>query len=171
MFYDSYVEEHIAEEHIETLRDFHGKAIALDINDRCAPLPLLFLVHEYMARGRNFYQPTADLEVDDGWQKWLVKDGLVNEKSDGTFTFNRDPPRRSARLQTSSILARPIAGPSDPQAVIKPPTADLVEELLAFQRTMPSWKAWQRETMSWEGTAEENAKKYVENIGVEESAE
>jgi hypothetical protein len=54
-----------------------------------------------------------------------------------------------------------------------PPTAELVEELMAYQHTMPSWKAWQREIMGWEGTAEENAKKYVENIGVDsvESAE
>jgi hypothetical protein len=54
-----------------------------------------------------------------------------------------------------------------------PPTAELVEELMAYQHTMPSWKAWQREIMCWEGTAEENAKKYVENIGVDsvESAE
>ena len=48
-----------------------------------------------------------------------------------------------------------------------PPTADLIEELKTFQQTTRSWKAWEREAMSWEGTAEENTQKYVENIGVQ----
>jgi hypothetical protein len=48
-----------------------------------------------------------------------------------------------------------------------PPTADLVEELLAYQRTMPSCKGRQQESVGWEGTAEEDIKKYVENVGVE----
>ena len=48
-----------------------------------------------------------------------------------------------------------------------PPTPALIEDLLAYQCTTPSWKAWQRETMGWEGTAEDNMKKYVENIGIE----
>ncbi len=157
------------------MQPFHGKAIALDVDHQRAPLPLLFLVHEYKVRGKNPFQPTGDLrlEVTDGWQEWLVQDGVVNEKDDGTFTFNRDAPTSGPapgpymRLQTSSTTA----GPSGSQTSIMPPAADLVEELLAFQRTMPSWKGWQKEGMGWERTAEENTKKYVENIGVEESAE
>jgi hypothetical protein len=43
------------------LEQFHGKAVALDIKDNRAPLPLLFLVHEYMVRGRNFYQQNPNL--------------------------------------------------------------------------------------------------------------
>jgi len=48
-----------------------------------------------------------------------------------------------------------------------PPTADLIEKLKVFQHTLPSWKAWEKETRSWEGTAEENTQKYIENIGVQ----
>jgi hypothetical protein len=48
-----------------------------------------------------------------------------------------------------------------------PPTADLVDELMAVQRTIPSWKASQRDAIGWEGTAEENMKTYVDNFGVE----
>ena len=113
-----------------------------------------------------------DLEVTNGWQDWLVDKGVVSENPDGAFTFKRDAPTsrapaapttQSSCLQASSTTA----GPSGSRTVIMPPTADLVEELMAYQRTMPSWKAWEKETMGWEGTAEENKKKYVENIGVD----
>ena len=53
------------------MKEFHGKAIGLDIEDIRAPLPLLFLAHEYMARGKNFHQPTLDVEVTSGWQEWM----------------------------------------------------------------------------------------------------
>jgi hypothetical protein len=49
---------------------FHGKAIALDINHQRAPLPLLFLVHEYMARGQKFL-PTGDARH--GGNRWLAE--------------------------------------------------------------------------------------------------
>ena len=67
MLYDSY-----GSASAKSLRPFHGKAIALDVYHERAPDPLLFLVHEYMVRGRNFYQPTPDVEVNDEWQEWLI---------------------------------------------------------------------------------------------------
>jgi len=75
------------------------------------------------------------------------------------------PPGQPMDVQTS-----PTAAPSDSQFVIMPPTPDLVEELLASQHSMPSWKAAQIESMGWEGTAEENVERYLENVGVEETA-
>jgi hypothetical protein len=33
-----------------------------------------------------------DMEATDGWQKWMIDRGVVNESDDGTFTFNRDAP-------------------------------------------------------------------------------
>jgi hypothetical protein len=70
---------------------FHGKAIALDVKDKHAPLPILFLVHEYMVRGRNFYQPTP-VEIGNSWQDWIVNDGVVNEGDGQSFSFKRDAP-------------------------------------------------------------------------------
>ena len=148
VLYDSY-------NHVESMQPYHGKVIALDSSHSRAPLPLLFLVHEYMVRGRNFYQSTSNIQVTDA----------------PTFdpsAYLQPATKTSARLQTSTVTA----GPSGSQTIIMPPTASLVEELLTYQHTMPSWKAWQKETMGWEGTTEENLKKYVENIGVDpESAE
>lgn len=149
--YDSY-------EICPLLQPYHGKVIALDSDHPRAPLPLLFLVHEYMVRGRNFYQSTPNIQV---------TDAPTFDRS----AYLQPAPKMSARLvQTSTATAGPSGSSS--QAIIMPPTASLVEELMAYQHTMPSWKAWQKETMSWEGTTEDNITKYVENIGVDsESAE
>jgi hypothetical protein len=68
----------------------HGKAIALDVKDKHAPLPILFLVHEYMVRGRNFYQPTP-VEIGNSWQDWIVNDGVVNDDGQ-SFSFKCDAP-------------------------------------------------------------------------------
>ena len=44
---------------------------------------------------------------------------------------------------------------------------NLIEELLAVTRVLPSWKACQVEGTSWAGTAQENIERYVSEIGVE----
>jgi hypothetical protein len=65
----------------KSLAQFHGKAVALDVKYMWAPLPLLFLVHEYRVCGKNFYQPTPHVDVTSDWQEWMVIDGVVvNEK-------------------------------------------------------------------------------------------
>ncbi|TRM66524.1 hypothetical protein BD626DRAFT_482927 [Schizophyllum amplum] len=43
---------------MESLRPFHGKAIALDIEDRLAPFPALFVINE---------QRLAVIDPDDAW--------------------------------------------------------------------------------------------------------
>jgi hypothetical protein len=136
-----------------------------------------FFVHEYMVCGRNFYQPTPDVEVvTSGWQEWMLNEGVANEEDNGSFTFNHEasilgpPAGQSLNAQMSPTTHWQVASTSGSQTVIMPPTADLVEELMAYQHTMPSWKvwaAWQREAMDSEGTVEENTQKYVENISVE----
>lgn len=122
-----------------------------------------------MARGRNFYQPTPDVEVASGWQDWMVNDGVVSEGDNGSFTFKRSAPTTGPPASQSTNLpaSRTAAPPSGSRARIVPPTADLVAQLMAAQRTLPSWKAAQMESMSWDGTTEENIKKYAENVGVE----
>ena len=106
----------------------------------------------------------------------MVNEGVVNVRDDGMFTFNRESPTSSLpdsqSLKVQTLPTTQVTLTSGSQNVIMPPTANLVQELLASQRTMPSWKACEREAMGWKGTVEENTKKYVENIGVDsESAE
>jgi len=85
------------------LAPFHGKAVALNIEDAHAPDPLLLLVHEYRVRGRNFLQPTADVEVTSAWQEWMVKGGIVNDGEGGTFTFNREAPSQPSTVYCFTI--------------------------------------------------------------------
>jgi len=45
---------------------------------------------------------------------------------------------------------------------------DVIADILAATRAMPSWKACQMEGTGWTGTAEENIQKYVSSIGVQD---
>lgn len=113
-----------------------------------------------------------NIGVTNDWQEWLIKDSIVNEKGDGSFHFNRKAPTSGPSVsQSLNVQMSPTAQDASTSrtrtVVIQPPTPGVIEELLAFQRTMPSWKAWERESMDWEGTAEENTKKYVENFAME----
>ena len=47
--------------------------------------------------------------------------------------------------------------------------ADVVSDILAATYAIPSWKACQMEGTRWTGTGEENIKKYVSSIGVQDS--
>jgi hypothetical protein len=47
--------------------------------------------------------------------------------------------------------------------------AGVIADILAVTHAMPSWKACQMENTSWNGTADENIRKYVSSIGVETS--
>jgi hypothetical protein len=86
-------------------------------------------------------------------------------------TTARLSPQVLDELQDAILMSSPlpldlsrrhaIAGPSCSRTVIVPPMTDLVEELMTYQRTMPSWKAWERETVGWKGMAEENIKMYI----------
>ncbi|KAF8338519.1 hypothetical protein F5887DRAFT_982643 [Amanita rubescens] len=46
--------------------------------------------------------------------------------------------------------------------------ADVIADILAATRAMPSWKACQVEGTDWTGTAEENIQKYISSIGVQD---
>jgi hypothetical protein len=93
----------------------------------------------------------------------MISDGVVNENDDGSFSFNREAPASGSpagqSLNVEKSPATQVASTSGSRVIIMPPTADLVDELMAVQRTIPSWKASQRDAIGWEGTAEENMKK------------
>jgi len=106
-----------------------------------------------------------------------VDEGVVNEGEGRSFTFKREAPTASFRPPPGQPMSMNVGTsptvppPSGSEFVIMPPAADLVEQLLEFQHSMPSWKAAQIESMAWEGTTEENIKRYAENVGVEETPE
>ena len=43
--------------------------------------------------------------------------------------------------------------------------SDVIAEILATTCSLPTWKACELENASWDDTAEENTKKYLDNSG------
>jgi hypothetical protein len=59
------------------------------------------------------------------------------------------------------------AGNTSPGQCVLALNDNVIADILAATRAMPSWKACQMEGTSWTGTAEENIQKYVSDIGVQ----
>lgn len=153
-----------------TLREFRGKAIALDIKDHYAPFPSLFIIHEMRVRGFHpFAPPIPSMPNNPVWQDWILSDGVFDNVSG---SFKRNAPLRnlnstiSAQPQPLSPLATTNAGGASSGGRTLALNADVIADILAATRAMPSWKACQVEGTSWTGTAEENIQKYVSTIGV-----
>jgi hypothetical protein len=153
-----------------TLRKFHGKAIALDIKDRYAPFPSLFIIHEMRVRGFHpFAPPIPSVPSDPAWQDWILSDSIFDNVSG---SFKRNAPSRN-RNSTDTVQPQPLFPPATTNAgsasssgrtiALNP---DVIADILAATRAMPSWKACQVEGTDWTGTAEENTRKYVSTIGV-----
>ncbi|KAH8994922.1 hypothetical protein EDB92DRAFT_1934172 [Lactarius akahatsu] len=141
----------------DELQRYHGKAIGLDNQDRHAPFPSLFVIHEIRVRGFHPFQPISS-EVPDGnpFQDWIVADGVFDDIS------------RSQRQHLSQFPH--VATNSGPGVHTLELNANIINEILAATHAMPSWKACVVEGTSWDGTANENIEKYISSIGVDKSA-
>jgi hypothetical protein len=153
----------------DCLQPWHGKAIALDIRDRHAPFPSLFIIHEMRVRGFHPFEPTSPaISHDLSWQDWISSDGVFDETS-GSFKRARPPGHGNDDNGSSAQSQLPMtsAGGGSPVGLTLELNSDVIAEILSVTRSMPSWKACQVEGTSWTGTAEENIEKYVSSIGVE----
>jgi hypothetical protein len=77
------------------LKAFHGKAIAIDIDDQYAPFPSIFIIHEMRVRGHHPFQPIhPDLPNIITWQDWITSgdDLLLDTPNPTNEIFRRDPP-------------------------------------------------------------------------------
>ena len=108
------------------------------------------------------------------WQDWILSDGVFSNISD---SFNRDKPPRnrysntsaSAQAQQQFQPATMNAGDASSGRRVVAMNADAISDILAATYAIPSWKACQMEGTRWTGTGEENIKKYVSSIGVQDS--
>jgi hypothetical protein len=160
-----------------SLQQFHGKAIALDIRDRHAPFASLFIIHEMRVRGFHPFEPTGPAMPNGPWQDWILSDGVFD---DASGSFKRDSPpdngdngnnsfSAQSQLQFQPTTMSTGDATSDGRKVTL--NADVIADILAATRAMPSWKACEVEGTSWTGTAEENIQKYVSSIGVADTQE
>ncbi|CAA7260764.1 unnamed protein product [Cyclocybe aegerita] len=152
---------------------FHGKAVALDLKDRYAPFPALFIIHEMRVRGFHPFKPTAPTMPDIiSWQDWILSGGVLNSVSD---SFRRDlPPGDDVDdvqplPQLQSTMSAGNTGSESSGGHTLALNEDVIAQILEATWASPSWKACQMEGTSWDGTAEENMQKYVSSIGVEDS--
>jgi hypothetical protein len=72
------------------LQQFHGKAIAQDIDDRYVTFPSLFITHEMRVCAFHPFAPVSpDVLHDKPWQDWISLDGMYD---DASGSFIRDSP-------------------------------------------------------------------------------
>jgi len=143
------------------LQHFHGKAVALRVESRYAPFPSLFIVHEMRVRGFHPFQPISVVVPDViAWQDWMLADNVFNEGG------NNLPLQPQSQPTTASTGGAAPTGQQAGGNTLAPLDADVIAEILAATRAMPSWKACQIEGTNWSGTAEENIQTYISTIGV-----
>ena len=147
------------------MKKHHGKAIALDKRDRYVSFASLFIIHEWRVRGCNPFQPLAPtIPAKILWQDWI--------KFDKKSGFQRDTPPASPRRkdvyrltpQRQSLPAS-TSGAGASTQILPALDNDFIAEILAITRSLPTWKACELENTSWDGTAEENTKKYLDKSG------
>ncbi|KAH9068382.1 hypothetical protein EDB83DRAFT_2290756 [Lactarius deliciosus] len=150
----------------DELQRYHGKAIGLDNQDRHAPFPSLFIIHEIRVRGFHPFQPIST-EVPDGnpFQDWIIGDGVFDNTS---RSFKRDLSDSGNSSGTTLPQFPHVATNTGPGVHTLELNANIINEILAATRAMPSWKACEVEGTSWDGTANENIEKYISSIGVED---
>lgn len=149
-------------------QQYHGKAIALDINDLYVPFASLFIIHEWRVRGPNPFQPIIPaIPTKITWQDWIASSGAYDNKT-GFRRDSPEPPDNSnniSQFPALQFLHTSTSGASTSTGMLQALDNDVVAEILAATRAMPSWKACELDNMSWDGTAEENTKKYLDKSG------
>ena len=155
-------------------QQFHGKAIALDIRDRYAPFPSLFIIHEMRVRAFHPFHPGSPVISHDlPWQDWISSGGFFDDISG---SFHRATPRpppdngnddKGGPASAQTPLPTTSAGGGSSVGLTLDLNSDVIAGILSATRAMPSWKACQVEGTSWTGTAEENIQKYVSSVGVD----
>lgn len=148
----------------ENFAQFHGKVIVLDIMDRHAPFPSLFIIHEKRVRGYHPFAPLTPAMPDEiTWQDWTLSGSMLN--SSGGFirdgppgegnnsvpaqlqcqptgsTFIRDSPSNGNNVVPAQTHFQPTTERADgaphgthPLAL----NADVINDILAATRAMPS---------------------------------
>ncbi len=118
-------------------------------------------------RGFHPFRPVAPTVPDDiPWEDWIVSNHVFDDASD-SFKHDRPPRNLSHGSAQAQPPFHPMTTASSGQHTVAL-NADIIADILAATRAMPSWKACQIEGTSWTGTAEENIKKYVSSIGVQD---
>jgi hypothetical protein len=136
----------------EDLQGFHGKTVALDPDHSHSPFPAPFLIQEMRTRG--FYPWCTDLPIPRPLSPTYRRGGTVGPGgSDGAVSPSGGTTSTGGNQQYL-VLGNPFQDP------------ELLESMRRQWQQLPNWKSATVEGLTWEGTAEENARKYVDLVGV-----
>ena len=173
---------------IEPLREYHGRAVRLFPGDSRMPFHGAFLIHEMRARGFCPFADDPTIRLPISWQRWiqLNPDGDGSGDNNNDNDNARDQVMGEGSGLTSPMIHVPVASltpntgqqSSGPSGVSSsyPNTRTTLGKTLTFTNPFanpteleslkrsfaqqPNWKAAQLESVSWEGTADENIQKY-----------
>ena len=159
----------------EDLEQFHGKAVVLDANHHRSPFPAPFLIQEMRTRGFqpwctdrpiNLRSTTYALDNNRGGGAEILGGGSDTDVglgggggmgrlggSGGAASSSSEPPSTGINQQYL-VLGNPFQDP------------ELLESMRRQWQQLPNWKSATVEGLTWEGTAEENARKYADLVGV-----
>ena len=159
----------------QDLEEFHGKSVVLDANHSHSPFPAPFLIQEMRTRGfhpwctdRPIPHPRSttytlddsrggvanlvggsDTGVDFGESGGMGRPGGTG----GAASSSGEPPSTGINQQYL-VLGNPFQDP------------ELLESMRREWQQLSNWKSANVEGLTWEGTAEENARKYIDLVGV-----
>jgi len=121
-------------------------------------------------RGLYPFQPANPaMPVGTPWQDWILSDGVFDAAL-GSFFRNSLSTNNTGGSGQSLLPPQPTTGAGGASfgghglAL----NADVISDILAATRAMPSWRAWEMEGMSWNGMAEENMQKYISQLGIQD---
>ncbi|KAI0293777.1 hypothetical protein BC826DRAFT_368939 [Russula brevipes] len=160
----------------EDLEQFHGKAVVLDANHHHSPFPAPFLIQEMRTRGfhpwctdRPIPHPASTTytlgnnrvggvaNLGGGSHTGVVSggsDGMGRPGGSGGAASSSGEPSSTGINQQYLVLGNPFQDP------------ELLESMRRQWQQLPNWKSATVEGLTWEGTAEENARKYADLVGV-----
>ncbi|KAJ7623554.1 hypothetical protein FB45DRAFT_925973 [Roridomyces roridus] len=137
--------------------DFHGTKLYLDPSHARAPIYSLFLIHEEAARAHHPFERTIGQDVD--LHEVQYSEGIQSAISRSTM-----PSTSNSALVVSSSSPNP-SGAGVPGMLVLSSLEDARNDILACAQNSESWRQLTRESLSFDGTAEENIEKYRESVG------
>ena len=110
------------------------------------------------------------MAVDILWQDWILSDNVFDDAS-GSFKRDQSPDNGSdsvflqsqPQIQPTATDGGGVSSGGRTAAL----NADVIVDILAATRAMPSWRACEMEGTSWTGSAEENIQKYMSSFGIQ----
>jgi len=146
------------------LSPFHGKAIALDVADKYAPFPSLFIIHEMCVCGYHPFHGTHPVVPNDNaieWQDWVKTSGVWDNTRSQFRRHGHHGGGAPGLPQIQSMTPINTSGGSASGTRHLELDEKVIADILAVTRAMALWKECEIEGTRWIGTAEENKEKYL----------